>query len=264
MRVGPNHMAGSTQEAARVAPSGGSRAHGREVKLERTPATRSELRAAIRRAFVRSEGAEPPEKLVEVLTAHACLETASGDRMYNFNFAGIKGYSPAGMTAVARTREVLGGKDVEIRDGFRAYATIDEGARDYVNVMKGRFAGALGPAARGDVAGFAHALKSAGYYTAAESDYAKGLAGLMGSSAAGFAREHTSGAAAVAAKGYVPHGGELAGARSAPGGAVGDLGALSAQGLARVEGALDLGRWMDALGASPTHARRAADDDEDS
>lgn len=215
----------------------------REVKLERTPATRAELRAAIERALVRTEGAQPPGKLVEVLTAHASLETASGDRMYNFNFAGIKGRSPAGMTAVARTREVLGGREVEIRDGFRAYATIDEGALDYVQTMKGRFAGALTPAARGDVSGFAHALKKAGYYTAAESDYARGLAGLMGISAASSARED----ARVPAKGYVPH----------------EIGGLSTRGLARVESALDQGRWIDALGASPARGHHTSDEDRD-
>lgn len=217
---------------------------GREVKLERTPVTRAELRSAIRRAYIRTEGAEPPEKLVEVLTAHASLETASGDRMFNYNFAGIKGHSPAGTTAVARTREVLGGKDVEIKDGFRAYATIDEGAIDYVRTMKGRFSGALAPAARGDVSGFAHALKSAGYYTAAESDYARGLAGLMGLPASGAAREGTS---QLASKGYVPR----------------ELGSLSSEGLARVEGALDRGRWLDALGSSPTTRSRHADGEDD-
>lgn len=235
MRVGPKAGLGEVHHVATPA---------RAVELQRTPATRSELRAAIKRALVRTDGVEPPSTLVEVLTAHASLETASGDRMYNFNFAGIKGRSPSGMTAIARTREVLGGKEVEIKDGFRAYATIDEGALDYVHTMKGRFAGALTPAARGDVRGFAHALKSAGYYTAAESDYARGLAGLMGISGPSTARADT----VHSAKAYVPR----------------ELGSLSTQGLARVEGALDQGRWLDALGASPARGHHTSNDDDDS
>ena len=239
MRVDPK--VGAAQVHATPASTGVTRA--REVKLERTQVSRAEIRGAIKRALVKVDGAQPSDKLVDTLTAHSSLETASGDRMFNYNFAGIKGHSPSGMTAVARTREVLGGKDVEIRDGFRAYATLDEGGVDYVRTMKGRFSGALAPAARGDVAGFAHALKSAGYYTAAESDYARGLAGLMGLPATGAAREGSS----QLAKGYVPH----------------ELGSLSSQGLARVEGALDRGRWLDALGASPTTRSHHAEGEED-
>src|SRR5690349_1007296 len=88
----------------------------RKVEAQRTPATRADLRAAISRALERSNGARPPGVLVDVLTAQASLETASGASMYNFNFGGIKGHAPDGGTASLRTHEVLGGKDVVIRD----------------------------------------------------------------------------------------------------------------------------------------------------
>jgi len=151
----------------------------RKVEAQRTPVTRAELRAAIGRALERTSASKPPAELVDVLTAQASLETASGASMYNFNFGGIKGHAPDGGTASLRTHEVLGGKDVVIRDGFRAYASLDEGARDFVTTMKTRFAGAVDAASRGDVAGFASALKRSGYYTASETDYARGLASLM-------------------------------------------------------------------------------------
>ncbi|MBX3186738.1 MAG: hypothetical protein KF819_06970 [Labilithrix sp.] len=212
----------------------------REVAPERTRVDREQIRGAIRRALAHTEGAPPPEQLVDVLTAHASLETASGDRMYNFNFGGIKGRGPSGATAKCRTREVIEGREIVIRDGFRAYGSLDEGALDYVRTMKTRFGGALAPAARGDVAGFAGALKRAGYYTASEADYARGLTGLLGAS--GSARE---GAAPRAA--------------GAPTAGLG----VSALGLSRVGDALDADRVLDAMGRAPLRSRRVENDDED-
>ena len=235
----------------------------REVEPKRTPVTRVDISNAIRRALEHANGERPPEQLVETLTAHASLETASGDKMFNFNFAGIKGHSPTGMTAVMKTHEVLGGREVVIRDGFRAYANIDEGARDYVRTMKAQFSGALGPAARGDVQSFASALKRAGYYTAAEADYARGLTTLMGapsgssssslSPARTFATSSTPAlSAAVASR---------------------DFG-LSSASLARVSDSLDAERWLggppssfsSASSSSSASSRvlSASDDEDDS
>jgi flagellum-specific peptidoglycan hydrolase FlgJ len=146
-----------------------------EVEARRTPASRAEIRSAIARAA----GPSASGHLVDVLTAQACLETASGDRMYNYNFGGIKGRGTAG-TAVLRTTEVIGGNEQVVRDGFRAYRTLDEGAADFVKTVGTRFRGAIGAAEKGDVAGFAHALKQAGYYTASEDAYARGLERLVG------------------------------------------------------------------------------------
>jgi hypothetical protein len=222
-------------------PAGASR----QVEPQRTPVTRADLRAAISRALERTDGKRPADQLVDVLTAHASLETASGDRMYNFNFGGIKGTSPSGSTAVCRTHEVLGGKDVVIKDGFRAYGSLDEGALDYVRTMKSRFGGALAPAARGDVSGFASALKSAHYYTASEADYARGLNSLIGAPLG-----QTSGASATTAMPVMNKFG------------------LSTAALSRVEGSLDAERWLGAmptsLSSSPTHAHKASEEEDDS
>lgn len=165
--------------AATSAPSI-ARTNAREVEAKKTSVTRADLKGAITNALTRLNGSAPSQNLVDTLTAQASLETASGASMYNFNFGGIKGASPAGNTAVLKTHEVSNGKDVVIKDGFRAYDSLDEGALDYVKTMRDRFGAALTPAAAGDTAGFAHALKKAGYYTASEADYAKGISRLMG------------------------------------------------------------------------------------
>jgi flagellar protein FlgJ len=115
-----------------------------------------------------------------VLAAQVSLETARGGQMFNFNFGGIKGASPRGETANYMTREVLDGQSVHLQQGFRAYSSLDEGAKDYVSVLRTRFPAAFAQAVAGNVDGFAHALKQSHYYTAPEQEYATGLRGAVG------------------------------------------------------------------------------------
>jgi hypothetical protein len=153
----------------------------RHVEAQRTPVSPADLRAAIGRAYTKVTGKATTPELLDTLTAQASLETGRGGSMYNYNFGGIKGHSSSGETADYLTHEVLGGQDVKIKQGFRAYSSLDAGAEDYVKVLQKRFGGALDVAQTGNVDGFAHALKQAGYYTASESSYAAALRSLTGS-----------------------------------------------------------------------------------
>jgi hypothetical protein len=151
------------------------------VAPERTPVSVAALRQAIGRAYQRVTGQAPSATLLQSLTAQASLETGAGSSMYNYNFGGVKGAGPGGLSANCLTHEVVNGEDVTVRQKFRAYGSLDEGAEDYVRVLVQRFGHALPSAAGGNLDGFAHALKQAGYYTASEGDYA---AALKGASAA--------------------------------------------------------------------------------
>ena len=162
--------------SAQIAPTD-ARTH--SVAPRRTPATPADLRAAIATAYHRLTGKSASTSLLDTLTAQASLETGRGAQMYNFNFGGIKGCGPQG-TANCMTHEVIASHDVTLRQGFRAYASLDEGAEDYVRLLSHRFGAAFSKAQVGDVDGFAHALKQAGYYTAAETDYATALRSLTG------------------------------------------------------------------------------------
>ncbi|HZU81972.1 MAG TPA: glucosaminidase domain-containing protein [Polyangiaceae bacterium] len=152
----------------------------REVQARRTPASMADVRAALSRALEAATGRRPSARTIDVLAAQVSLETAHGDAMFNFNFGGIKGASPQGQTANYLTHEVLGGHDVTLKQGFRAYGSLDEGARDYISVLRARFPQAYTHAVAGDVDGFAHALKQAHYYTAPEGQYAAGLRAAAG------------------------------------------------------------------------------------
>lgn len=148
------------------------------VATQHTPVTVAQMRAAIAKAYQTLNGHAPPPGTVDILTAQAALETGNGTKMNNFNFGGIKGHSPSGQTAHYMTREVLNGKSVHLQQGFRAYRSLDEGAIDFVSTLQSHFGGAMAQAQRGSIDGFAGALKSAGYYTASESEYASALHAL--------------------------------------------------------------------------------------
>lgn len=151
-----------------------------EVQLTRTPTARAEMRAALERAEQRLTGHAPSQSLLDLVTAQASLETGSGRSMYNFNFGGIKGTSPSGMTAVSGTHEWEGNTRYHTQAHFRAYASLDEGAQDYLSLLHRRYGAAVAAADMGDVDGFAHALKARGYFTGPEARYANDLRGLLG------------------------------------------------------------------------------------
>lgn len=151
--------------------SGAERAT-REVRTRATPLSPGQIKSSLAVAYQKLHGRSAPRELLDTLTAQVCTETASGARMHDFNFGGIKGEGPSGLTARVHTREILDGREVKIQDGFRAYRTPIEGAIDYVAFLERRFPKALDAAEKGDVNGYVGALKAGRYFTADESAYA--------------------------------------------------------------------------------------------
>jgi hypothetical protein len=168
MRVGTD-AARVSELAAREKPPA------REVETRATPLSAGQIQTALGAAYKKLHGRAPPEELLDILTAQVCTETASGARMHDFNFGGIKGQSAAGLTAKVRTKEILDGKEVSIRDGFRAYRSPVEGALDYVAFLEKRFPKALEAAQRGDVDAYVGQLKAGRYFTADEAAYANAV-----------------------------------------------------------------------------------------
>jgi len=135
----------------------------------------SHVRRSLAAAHRRLHGQPAPAALLDILTAHVAHETARGQRMFNFNFGGMKGAGPSGLTARYQTTEFLDGSKKSIVDGFRAYRTLDEGAVDYLQLMDRRFGAALDRAAEGDVDGFTEKLKKSRYFTAPLEAYNKAM-----------------------------------------------------------------------------------------
>lgn len=148
------------------------------VQPTRTSLSGSQASEAIKQAYSSITGEQPSEGTLAILTSHWALETGQGKSMYNYNFAGIKGRGPEGMTTVMKTREGYGESTVHIKDGFRAYQSAQEGAKDYISLLVRKYGSAIDAAKAEQPERFAHELKVGGYFTGDPVLYAKGVTRL--------------------------------------------------------------------------------------
>ncbi len=91
---------------------------------------------------------------------------------------GSKVARPAGGSALWWTWEETETGSRRVRSRFRAYATPEEGARDYVDMLKRRYPEAVESARRGDPVGFIQALDRRGYFTEAPKAYGRAVISL--------------------------------------------------------------------------------------
>ncbi|HET9929960.1 MAG TPA: glucosaminidase domain-containing protein, partial [Polyangiaceae bacterium] len=150
------------------------------VSPVRTRLDAGQASEALRTAWRAVTGEEPSDKTVRVLTAQWAHETAHGASMFNYNFGGIKGVGPSGLSVSQRTREGFGETERTITDRFRAYQTAEEGATDYVRLLSKRFPEAVQAARDGDPSAFVHALKNRGYFTGDLGAYTRSVVALSG------------------------------------------------------------------------------------
>lgn len=148
------------------------------VRPTRTPLSGEQAQAALSEAWTRRFGAPPAKATLAILTAQWSHETGRGESMYNYNFGGIKGTGPSGLSVSQRTREGWGDSQELIVDRFRAYRTASEGAEDYLALLDRRYGSALDAARDGDPAGFVRGLKAGGYFTGNERLYAQSISRL--------------------------------------------------------------------------------------
>jgi len=166
-------LEGATKPGA--TPAAGAARH---VPPTRTPLSGQEAADALEAAWTQAHGTPPSPGTLSILVGQWAHETGRGASMLNFNFGGIKGTGPSGASTVYRTREGFGPDEVQVQDRFRAYASAEEGAGDYLSLLERRYPQALRAAERGDPAGFVQALKSNGYFTGDPAAYTKSVTGL--------------------------------------------------------------------------------------
>lgn len=148
------------------------------VAARRTALSGEEAASALSQAYTQLTGERPSAGTTAILTAQWAHETGRGASMYNYNFGGIKGTGPSGLTVAQLTREGWGADERQIVDRFRAYNSPTEGATDYVRLLQARYPKALEAAGKGDAAGFVHALKARGYFTGNEQAYVRSVASM--------------------------------------------------------------------------------------
>ncbi len=150
----------------------------RTIAASATHISGGEAAASLATAYQNVFHEPPSPATLRVLVAQWSHETGGGRAMMNFNFGGIKGTSPAGLSAAYRTTEGQGESAVKITDRFRAYGSAIEGATDYVKFLATRFSGAMAQARQGNPEGFVRALKDGGYFTGSEEDYVRSVTRL--------------------------------------------------------------------------------------
>ncbi len=153
----------------------GSTPSAREVAASATRLSGEQAASALGRAWRERFGHSPTRPTLSVLTAQWAHETGRGRSMMNFNFGGIKGTGPSGLSAVYGTREGHGASERHVEDGFRAYHSAAEGASDYLNLLARRYPQAIEAADRGDPAAFVRSLHEGGYFTASPESYQRSV-----------------------------------------------------------------------------------------
>lgn len=148
------------------------------VPVVRTKLDAGQAQEALRAAWEKVTGEAPSDKTLALITAQWAHETGNGASMYNYNFAGIKGAGPSGLSVAQHTREGYGESERRIVDNFRAYRSAEEGATDYVQLLSKRFPEAVEGARQGDPGAFVRGLKSRGYFTGHEGAYLNSVASI--------------------------------------------------------------------------------------
>ncbi len=172
------------------------------VPPQKTPLAFGEAVACMRQGIHVATGSPPSDRALALALAKTALETGRWKSMWNWNFGNVKsGEEYAGMYTCVSLNEVLQGKVVwfdpegqldrkggsvtgllwQVPPGhpqtrMRAYANAYDGAQAYVTfVALGRYREAWEKLIDGDVAGYVHALKQRGYFTADEATYRRGV-----------------------------------------------------------------------------------------
>src|SRR5271165_2858951 len=129
------------------------------VPTVRTPMAPAAVYAALSAAWVSLLGTQPTRAELLVLLSQWAHETGGGGASDNWNLAGIKHTAGDGHDfAEYTTHEIENGVDVTTVQRFRAYASLNESALDYLRTLRRDFLFAWPAVEAGDVADFGHRL----------------------------------------------------------------------------------------------------------
>lgn len=139
------------------------------VPAKRTPVNFIDLREGLRKGHLAYVGTEPSEHRLRMAWAMVSHETDQTRSMWNYNVGNLA-------CAGAPLCHALKVRDPSREPVYyRSYATLQDGAEDYWELIATRYAEALPYFDSGDFLGAARALKSKGYFGQAAAGYARGL-----------------------------------------------------------------------------------------
>lgn len=145
-----------------------------------TPVAAEDLYLALRSAWIDLGGETPSRQSLLVLVAQWALETGRGAHCICWNLGNMRwtpGY-PSDWCEFDTTEDLPSGVVYELGK-FRAFSSLEDGARDYLETLKTEFASAWEYVLSGNPITFASAAKAHGYFTGDLSVYAKSMSSLF-------------------------------------------------------------------------------------
>lgn len=124
----------------------------------------------------------PKPESIALLISQSALETGRWKSLHNYNFGNSKKNKDSKFYQMFRCSEIINGKEIwfdppHIQTHFEAFESANAGAIHYVSFVaqRKRYAKAFQEIINGNPVAYSHELKVAGYYTASESLYKKGV-----------------------------------------------------------------------------------------
>lgn len=140
-----------------------------------TTLSAEEAAKALNAGYKKVTGKIPTSDVLALLMGQTALETASWQKMPNYNFGGMKAQASDVYVQVFKTTEVIGGVTQVLDQKFAAFLNAADGAAAYIKVLLSRQNWANG-LHTGTPEGFVAGLASApAYFTADPSQYLAGL-----------------------------------------------------------------------------------------
>jgi hypothetical protein len=151
------------------------------VPKVRTTATPAAIYSALAAAWQSVFGTTPSRSSLLVLLAQSSFETGAWASCWNWNLGNIKHSASDGQDYLMLTCTEVDTNGVTTSSPcyFRAYATATAGAADLIKLLHTtHYAGAWNAVLAGDPHAFVQQLKTAGYFTGAETTYETAVAAL--------------------------------------------------------------------------------------
>lgn len=148
-----------------------------------------DLAKALVSAWRKLLGSTPRRESILTLLAQSALETGWWKSCHCWNLGNAKAGDDRDH-CFFRCNEVIGGKIVWFdpphpQCRFRAFRSLEEGAIDYLTLMRNRFHSAWPAVEAGDPRAFVRALKASGYFTADLGPYENSVAAIFAQYAGG-------------------------------------------------------------------------------
>jgi flagellum-specific peptidoglycan hydrolase FlgJ len=146
-----------------------------QVGLKKTPFSLQDIANIAYKVCKDSFGENLSKEQTDLIVSQISLETAGGQKTYNNNVGNLKKTNSDRYDYVVfDTHEYEEKESKSQKAKFRAYNTLEDGVKDYLNLIHSKSI-VWDALKSGDSLSFAHALKVTGYFTAPEEQYANTL-----------------------------------------------------------------------------------------